>query len=126
MPENAPNQSLPSPFENRQELIPPPRNREISTIIICTMMSIFAYIAYLSGNWFGFTIDLLIIAMNIGFAFFRRRTHNRLREHYEILKTLESIIETPRMKEVGHSVIFTVVFPSPEILKKLEKMRHGH
>lgn len=125
MPENA--QNPPSPFENAPKLLPPPKPNEWTTYLVCAIMAAFAYHAYLNENWFGVAIDIGLIVFNVTFAYFYRRSSKRLWNQYEILKELEKIMATPRMQEIGHSVIFTVLFPSPEILKKLEKnMRHGH
>lgn len=129
MQEKLPN----TPFEELPKLMEPPSflSAHGVTIIVCTMMACFAYFAYLTNNWFGVCIDLAVIALNIGLSFFRwkMQRHMRqsyMRQSYKTLKTLQGIIETPRMQEIGDSVIFTMVFPSPELLAKLEKIRHGH
>lgn len=125
MPESLPN----TPFEEIPELLKPPSYfgfNDVTTIIVCLLMMVFAYVAYLSQNWIGVAVDLSIIVMNIGLSIFRWRKHAKLHRTYKVLTTIHEILRTPKMQEIGNSVIFTVVFPSPELLAKLEKIRNEH
>lgn len=120
MAENVQNQLLNNPFDYHKK----PKNNSWKSkyfIVACPIISLFVYFAchdYLKNNWFGLFIDILIIALNVHFSFLFKSDD----ENLVVFKELKSIMETPRVKEVGCSVIFTVVYPSSEILNKIKKM----
>lgn len=123
MPERLPN----TPFDELPKLMQPPSfgYNDVLTIIVCIFMGVFAYAAYLTSNWIGLGVDIAVIVLNIGLSIFRWRNYRKLANTYKVLHTIQEIINTPKMQEIGNSVIFTIVFPSPELLAKLEKIHHG-
>jgi len=89
------------------------------------MLCCFTYVAYMSSNWFGFSIDIALLTFQIFITVVRWRSYRKLRNTYEVLKAIEEIVKTPKMKEIGNSIIFTILMPTQELISKLKRIHHG-
>lgn len=117
----------PDPADSRPTVptldsLPKPELVQTSNVIVMLIFAAFAIYCLFNQNWLGATIDGGICVTLAVIAYFRYRKVAELRRQIRVLKVMETIINTPTMREEANSVIFTFIFPSPAIMDELHKL----
>lgn len=102
--------------------LPDPPERVASSSVV--LFSAFAGIAAYNENWYGMCLDLAVLIAVLVFGYIRWQSITKLRRQWRLAKLLEKLIKTPMMREEANSVIFTFIFPSPELMEELNKIHN--
>jgi len=96
---------------------------DFGTLFVCFGLSIFACVAYFKQNWIGLGVDIAIITLNIIVMASRWRSNRSFYEYQKTVYEFDKILKTPSFREEGNSIILTALFPSPQLLADLEKIK---
>lgn len=99
-----------------------PKRVRASTVILLVMFIGLLALNIYNQNWLGAVIDSILAVAVLVFAYLHYRKINELRRSYRVLKCMRTMLQTPVMREEANSIIFTFLFPSPEIMKEITKL----
>jgi hypothetical protein len=107
------------PMTGKPELRKPKSPISYISIFLTIFLVLMAINSAYRQNWFGFWVNVAAAIFNILSASFHYYAYRKINKTYKMLKSFETIINTPVMREEGHSVIITIVMPHKELLDKL-------
>lgn len=107
---------------------PPPKMSvvsEVINILVIGMLSSFATKAFFDGDWIIFSVDIVLIALNIYFHMRTWASYRKIKKIHTTLKELHDISSVPffRHDEETDTTFFTVVGPSPKLLAELQEVK---
>lgn len=112
--------TLPTVASEKKSLLrPPPSRWTWSTPIVVVVLALFTAYCVWDHNWLGATIDAAIVLVNVMVGVHRWVSMDRLWQQYRRLKVMETIVNTPVMREEGNSIIFTFLCPTDRLLVEL-------